>query len=135
MISSIDVDCFFLLSVGSCETVDIGQSNGEKDSSVHYISKQKTVCFTCGSVAGGSPSMELFWLFGDIKLSKDKANQKGRVFPNGTFMVYNTSDALSTESSTTITCVNNSTNLESHSAVVYLGSKYTSYSVCRVVYC
>ena len=79
--------------------------------------------------------MELFWLFGEEKLFKDESNQKGRVFPNGTFMIYNSSDAFNTENATRITCVNNSENLESQSAVVYLGSKYMYCSVCRAVYC
>ena len=114
----------FLLPTGSCLPVDLVKSKGEKESSVLYISQQKSVCFSCGSTPGSSPSMELFWLFGDTKLLTGEDSHKGRVFPNGTFIVYNSSDAFNTENATRITCVNNSENLESQNSIVYLGSKY-----------
>ena len=111
---------------GTCTHVDVGEVKG-KDS-VHYLSQQTTVCFTCPTFQRSSPSLaanSFYWSFREARLSVNQTALEGRVFPNGTLLIVNSSQTFSTDNDTKISCVNSSQTTESQTATVYLGGKYT----------
>ena len=115
--------CYLLLFItGHCTHVDLGVSTESIDSNVYYVSQQTSMCFACGAVYS---SLNVYWSFGDYKLSKDDSNSEGRVFQNGTLMITNSSKTFNTENATSLSCANNSQNSEAVSATVYLGGRNT----------
>ena len=110
---------------GSCTHTEFGEL--KRESAVHYISQQTTVCFTCPALQRSSPNLAInsyYWSFGDAMLSINETNSKGKVFPNGTLLIVNSSQAFSTDNATKLSCVNNSQTAESQSATVYLGGRF-----------
>ena len=107
---------------GSCTHVDIGEMEG-KDT-VHYLPQQTTVCFTCPALQRSSPSLvanKFYWSLGDSRLSVNQTALEGRVFPNGTLLIVNSSQTFSTDNSTKISCTNGSQTTELPTATIYLG--------------
>ena len=111
---------------GSCTHVDVGEVKGRD--TVHYLSQQTTVCFTCPALQRNSPSLAangFYWSFEEARLSVNQTAMEGRVFPNGTLLIVNSSQTFSTDNATKISCVNSSQATESQTATIYLGGWYT----------
>ena len=117
---------FVTYVTGTCTHVDVGEVKG-KDT-VHYLSQQTTVCFTCTALQRSSSSSaanSFHWSFGEARLSVNQTAMEGRVFPNGTLLIVNSSQTFSTDNGTKISCINSSQTTESQTATVYLGGRYT----------
>ena len=104
---------------------------------IHYLSQQTTVCFTCSALQRGSPILaanSFHWSIGDSRLSLNQTALEGRVFPNGTLLIVNSSQTFSTDNATKISCTNSSRITESQTATIYLGGDLISVCMCRNIH-